>query len=276
MAITPPSLRVIQSWGGLLSSLLLLACSSAPPAPLDLTELNQAIHRLTNALRVEKGLPPLAELESLNSLSTRHSLDMARQNFFDHTNPQGQDPFSRLKAQQPGLLVTVSGENIAMRSTAGEKATEFAQVLLELWKNSPEHYAHLVEPKFRHLGVGVAQAEDRIYATQTFASAVAELEAPLPETVSTGETVNLSFRFHAEFPPAELSAFMSAPDGTARIPSGDGRYYIGKGPIGIQWSDSMHFQIQIPTLYGLGNYRLSLGQKSQYYDHPFVFKALAK
>jgi hypothetical protein len=254
----------------------LLACSSAPPAPLDLTELNQAIHRLTNALRVEKGLPPLAELESLNSLSTRHSLDMARQNFFDHTNPQGQDPFSRLKAQQPGLLVTVSGENIAMRSTAGEKATEFAQVLLELWKNSPEHYAHLVEPKFRHLGVGVAKAEDRIYATQTFASAVAELEAPLPETVSTGETVNLSFRFHAEFPPAELSAFMSAPDGTARIPSGDGRYYIGKGPIGIQWSDSMHFQIQIPTLYGLGNYRLSLGQKSQYYDHPFVFKALAK
>lgn len=274
MAIASISSRLMRTL--LASCLMLGACTSAPPPPLQSEELVQAIHRLTNALRAEKGLPPLTELVSLDALSARHSLDMAQNGYFEHINPQGQDPFARLRAQQPGLLVKLSGENIAMRSLAGENAAEMAKTLLDLWKNSPEHYAHLIEPQFRHLGVGVAKTDDRIYATQTFATAVAELEAPLPETVSAGETVQLAFRFYADFPSRELSAFMSAPDGTARIPSGDGRYYIGKGPIGINWSDSQHFQIGVSTSYGLGTYRLSLGQNARYYDQAYTFKALPK
>jgi len=259
-------------WLWLLSGLLLLAACTADPAePLNLAHLNQEIHRLTNQMRAEKGLAPLAELAELNTLSQVHSSDMAQRQFFDHVNPDGQDAFDRMQALEPDLLSVRSGENIVMQSLHGLRATAVAEQLLVLWRESPEHYAHIMDPEFWHLGVGVAVADKKIYATQTFAAAVVRLDSPRPERLQPGSSLNLSFRFLAPFPKAELSAFFYAPDPSARIPTGTGGFYIGKGPVALGWQSERAFSIQLATDYGQGTYRLSFGRQQAYYDAPYEF-----
>lgn len=256
---------------GLLLNAFLWGCASVAPTGSDLGEVRQEIHRLTNALRVEMHLPPLAELPELSGISTRYSEDMARRQFFDHTDPEGKTPYDRLKLQAPQLLCASSGENILKRSRTGQSARELAQTLFALWRHSPEHYAHLISPDFWQLGVGLAQEEDVVYATQTFAAAVVALSEPLPEHVTEGETLTLSFRFLAPFPPQELTAFLQAPDPFARLEGENGRSYLGKGPISVSWEGERAFRVHIPARYGLGGYQLKLGRKGAYYDAPYRF-----
>lgn len=264
----------------LLVCLLILLLSSCMARQLEqgleLPRVAQEIHRLTNELRSSKGLAPLLPLKELEDLSRIHSLNMASQKFFDHRDPEGNQPQDRLRKFLPGLLCSSSGENIALRSHDGEDETRFAQILMQMWQDSPEHYAHLVSPDFRHLGVGLAADEDRIYATQTFANGVALLQGKLPETVSLNQTLPLNFRFLADFPSAELSIFFYAPDPQARIPAGNGSFYIGKGPLSPQWQDAEHFSVNILTQYGAGSYRLRLGHKQAYYEQEFAFEALIR
>ena len=230
---------------------------------------------MTNEMREEKGLPALQELDVLNQLSEQHSKDMAQRDFFDHVNPDGMDPFGRMQAYAPELLSAVSGENIAVQSLDDLNTQEMAQKLMTLWKESPEHYEHIIEPRFWHLGVGVTKTEDRIYATQTFSTSVVRMESTLAPEVKEGEYLSLRFQFLAPFPTKELSVFLHAPDPNARIPAGEGRVtYIGKGPLTPQWSDAQHFRVEIPVAYGLGTYRLLFGQNGTYYDAPYTFKAV--
>ncbi|MGV3525051.1 MAG: CAP domain-containing protein [Candidatus Sericytochromatia bacterium] len=253
---------------------LLWGCASATPTGSDLGEVRQEIHRLTNALRVEMHLPPLAELPELSGISERYSQDMARRQFFDHTDPEGKTPYDRLKLQAPQLLCASSGENILKRSRTGQSASELAQTLFGLWRESPEHYAHLISPDFWQLGVGLSQEADVVYATQTFAAAVVALTEPLPERVTEGDTLSLNFRFLAPFPAEELTAFLQAPDPFARIEGADGRSYLGKGPIGIRWQGDRAFRVEIPVRYGLGAYQLKLGRKGAYYNAPYRFEGV--
>ncbi len=257
----------------LLLTLLLSACR-APAAP-DLPTLNQEILRLTNQLRREQGLAALESLPVLTRVSQQHSTDMARRDFFEHTNPDGQSPFDRLQVQAPNLLAVTSAENIALHSLDGLDAPAMAAELLRLWRDSPEHYQHLINPQLWHLGVASALQGQKLYATQTFAAAVAELEPDLPRDQRYGETVRLRFRFLAPFARTELRAFLTVPDANARIPDGQGRYLIGKGPLPLNWQDETHFEISFPLKYGLGRYQLKLGRGAAYYDAPFTFIAHA-
>lgn len=254
---------------------LLSACSGLSQPPLDLPRLNQEILRLTNQMRAEKGLDPLTDLPELDRLSEIQSQDMAQRHFFDHRNPDGLDPFGRMQKFEPELFCASSGENIVMHSLDKLDTTAMAELLMKLWHDSPEHYANIISPKFWQLGVAVTQTEDRVYATQTFAAAVVKLESDLPKTVPQGEWLRLRFRYLAPFPREELSVFLKAPDPQARIPAGNNRFYIGKGPLKPTWLDDDHFSVNFPANYGLGNYQVLLGHQDQYYDAPLTFEAVS-
>lgn len=267
----------LRSWRKGLGFSLMLSCLTAcakPPVALNLERLSQEIHRLTNEMRAEKKLAPLDSLSELDGLARRHSQNMAKTNFFDHVDPQGNSPADRMAKFLPQLLSANSGENIALRSIEGDESA-MAQTLMRLWHDSPEHYQDIINPDYQYLGVGVEQLDDKIYATQTFASVIALLENSLPAKVTAGTTVTLRFRFLAGFPSSELSAFLTVPDGTARIPAGNGSAYIGKGPMIPVWTDAGHFELTVPTRYGLGNYQVRLGHQSAYYDKVFQFEAVS-
>lgn len=254
----------------LLVCLWLCACTHGP-TELDAGRLSAEIFRLTNALRSEKQLPAFARLDELDQLSQQQSDAMAARNYFDHTDPDGNSPADRLDKFAPHLLCASSGENIALRSREGDEAA-MAQILVALWRDSPEHYENILNPAYRQLGVAIHQQDGKVWATQTFASAVARLTQS-PGKVRLGDTVSLQFDYLGEFPTGELSAFWTVPDPKARIPLGNGAAAIGKGPLQPHWSDDRHFDLTVTTNYGRGAYKFRLGHQSAYYGKEFSFEA---
>lgn len=117
---------------------------------------------LTNAARVHHGVQAV-KWDSLVQLTAYdHSLDMASQNYFSHTNLKGESPFDRMN--EDGISYRVAGENLAY----GQPSSVFAH---EGLMNSIGHRENLLKPEFNLLGIGVAfNVENQPYYTQNFYS----------------------------------------------------------------------------------------------------------
>lgn len=119
---------------------------------------------LINAERRARGESSLAWDAELTRMARLHSESMARQNFFDHTNPQGEN--MTMRARACGVCGwSAIAENIAYNSGYDDPAA-FA---VERWLASPKHRANMLRDGFTHSGVGVARAADgRVFFTQVF------------------------------------------------------------------------------------------------------------
>jgi len=101
-------------------------CYHPLPTPFDTDRVFQndslrkwadEILRLTNVQRVNNGLSPLTLDVHLEMVEQAHCRDMALRDFFEHTNPDGLDPFQRLNAVQPPFFTTAGEPNIRRRAT---------------------------------------------------------------------------------------------------------------------------------------------------------------
>lgn len=119
---------------------------------------------LINAERRARGESSLVWDAELTRMARLHSENMARQNFFDHTDPQGQN--MTMRASAGGVCGwRAIAENIAYNSGYDDPAA-FA---VERWMTSTKHRANLLREGFTHSGVGVARAADgRVFFTQVF------------------------------------------------------------------------------------------------------------
>ncbi|TMU88371.1 serine protease [Bacillus sp. BHET2] len=117
---------------------------------------------LTNATRVEKGLSVLSWDSQVRNTARKHSLDMAEQDYFSHTNLEGQSPFDRMEEDQ--VAFRTAGENLAY----GQLSSIFAH---EGLMNSKGHRENILQSHYEHLGVGVAFNEKaQPYYTENFYS----------------------------------------------------------------------------------------------------------
>ncbi|RBW70164.1 serine protease [Bacillus taeanensis] len=115
---------------------------------------------LTNAARVQHGLNILTWDEAVKETARKHSKDMAENNYFDHTNLEGQSPFDRMK--EDNIRYIAAGENLA----AGQFSSIFAH---EGLMNSLGHRKNILHDDFEFLGVGVAFNENaQPYYTENF------------------------------------------------------------------------------------------------------------
>src|SRR5699024_3391203 len=71
----------------------------------------QEVFDLVNQIREENGLEPFVYNVTLAETARAHSQDMIDRNFFSHTNPDGEDPFDRMRDN--GLSFSMAAENIA-------------------------------------------------------------------------------------------------------------------------------------------------------------------
>jgi uncharacterized protein YkwD len=106
---------------------------------------------LLNYERAQAGLSPLVENRLLDGASERHSADMEARTFFEHVNPDGVDPQTRIASAgyiPPGGW---TGENIAW----GNGALVSPASIMDDWMHSPGHRENILRPAFREVGIGI-------------------------------------------------------------------------------------------------------------------------
>ena len=139
-----------------------VATSAAPAA----NGFERRAFELINDERRARGQEPLRWDADLNRLARQHSENMARQNFFSHTDRDGLDTADR--AAVGGVCGwRAIAENIAYNQGFDDPVA-FA---VERWMQSAKHRENILRNAFTHAGIGVARAADgRVYFTQVFVS----------------------------------------------------------------------------------------------------------
>ncbi len=122
--------------------------------------------RLTNILRAEGGLEPLVMDMELLTAAMQRAGECAL--YFEHTRPNGTPCFT--------VSDRLHGENIEV----GYNSMITAEQAVTGWRNSPGHYANIMTPEFRSIGIGHVTMNGCSYWTQSFsyyeAAAVASNE----------------------------------------------------------------------------------------------------
>jgi uncharacterized protein YkwD len=136
-------------------------------------ELERRIFQLTNEARHKNGLPTLDWDSDLVVKARAKSDDMLKNNYFSHTNPEGKTLKDRFQEEKPASYKTISriGENIYMGARL-DYSTDIktqARLIVDGWMTSPGHRRNILDPRYTHLGVGVAAKDKMCYATQVFA-----------------------------------------------------------------------------------------------------------
>lgn len=154
---------------------VILAQPEVPP-PLvktpDLSEFGQAILAAVNLARATgrtcgktafAPAPPLKWNDVLASAARAHSLDMAKQRYFNHQGKDGRLPVAR--AADAGYKWRRVAENIAVGQDSAEE-------VVAGWLASPGHCVNIMEPEFVEMGVAYAindaVGKPRVYWTQMF------------------------------------------------------------------------------------------------------------
>lgn len=111
-----------------------------------------AVVAAANASRREEGLSTLRCHEDLSDVAFNHSLDMVERDYFDHTSPEGKQPWDRMDDYGIEGYFT-AGENIAW-------GYQTPADVHEGWMGSPGHRANILGQDYTHVGVGVVLDED--------------------------------------------------------------------------------------------------------------------
>jgi uncharacterized protein YkwD len=105
----------------------------------------QAALERINALRAEAGAGPLTLDAALGQAAQGHARDMAAENYFSHTSPDGRTAAERVTAS--GYRWSAVAENIAS-GQADWSAT------IDGWMGSSEHRANMLNPTYEEVGLG--------------------------------------------------------------------------------------------------------------------------
>mgnify|MGYP003575885971 CR=1 FL=1 len=123
-----------------------------------LRDLERQLLNLVNKERRKRGLSLFSADPQVQGVARKHSADMANRDFFSHYNPDGKDPFDRMKSD--GLTFRAAAENIAYAQTLEEIHTSLM--------NSPGHRKNILNPKFGRLGIGIVHCRYGLMVTELF------------------------------------------------------------------------------------------------------------
>lgn len=122
---------------------------------------------LINQERASQGLNQLVLEPRLITAARVHSLDMACENYFNHTGSDGSSPFQRIGTS--GYPYEAAGENIY----AGSGPYNCAQEAFKAWMKSATHQEVMLNKHFEEIGIGYAFNPESTYGgyfTAVFAS----------------------------------------------------------------------------------------------------------
>lgn len=142
------------------------AAASPISAPTKEQKTAQEVVALTNAVRAERGLPPLQPLACLDAAAAGHSQEMLDLDYFSHTSPTPGRAAVSHRIVAAGGTWRACAENIYMSS--GMPLESSARAAVDGWVESPGHFQNMINPSYTHIGVGIAYRQGTLYATQVF------------------------------------------------------------------------------------------------------------
>lgn len=230
---------------------------------LDVSEIEKLVFEKVNEERSKQGLSEYRHSADLEKIAKQHSTNMVTHDFFSHVDHKEMNVRLRKMFLCPHLFAWAIGENIAC--AFGRTEEEVAEKLVVWWMNSPGHRANIVSEKFSHIGIGVEQKGDQLYATQVFGELVAKMVTELPDPVPYGSEQTLRFEFLADFPKEQLSVLVNFPDKSARFYTKGRSYLEGFGIYEPHW-DGEYFTVAVKFDKGQGTYDLTLGEGGKYFS----------
>lgn len=103
----------------------------------------------TNQERESEGQPPLSLSPQLNQAAQTKAEDMAKRNYWSHTGPKGESPWSFLAAS--GYQYQTAGENLAYGFADSNE-------IINGWMRSASHRANILSSDHEQVGFGVANS----------------------------------------------------------------------------------------------------------------------
>ena len=114
----------------------------------NLTE--QLILEEVNPVRESYGFLDLEANEKLTKAAQMKAQDMIERNYFNHTGPDGEAPWTWLETV--GYDYAAAGENLAINASD-------PVILMNAWLNSPSHAKNILNGYFTDIGIGIANGE---------------------------------------------------------------------------------------------------------------------
>ncbi|MFK7810739.1 MAG: CAP domain-containing protein [Saprospiraceae bacterium] len=156
--------------------LSLAATSHAQLASSDKKIIKNELLKQINSLRKDKGVQSLALSDRLEKPAELHSFYMAENNVLAHTEsiPKYRDPSKRVAHFSPQTFDRV-GENVLESRRvkfplSKGAALRIANEMFNSWKDSPGHYANMIQSEFDMTNFGFSvDKRNKIYATNVFA-----------------------------------------------------------------------------------------------------------
>jgi uncharacterized protein YkwD len=124
--------------------------AGARVSAVELTSLDHTVLQQLNAIRKLHGLAPLTLNSSLGSSSAQHSVEMGQRGYFEHNSADGTVFWKRIQRFYPSSRFSYwsVGENLLWSSPSVDAAQA-----MQMWMNSPEHRANILNPRWRQIGV---------------------------------------------------------------------------------------------------------------------------
>jgi uncharacterized protein YkwD len=131
-------------------------CKHADAQPGDASQkaLRVATRCLLNKKRREHAIRKLRRNGRLHRAAGRHTVDMARRQYFSHTSISGASFLDRIR--RTGYLRRARGWSVGENIAWGTGELSTPRSIVRAWMNSPGHRANILNGRFREIGVGIS------------------------------------------------------------------------------------------------------------------------
>jgi uncharacterized protein YkwD len=116
----------------------------------ELASLDKGVLQQLNAIRKLHNLAPLTLDPALSHSAAEHTVEMGDKGYFEHNSADGTAFWKRIQRFYPASTYGYwsVGENLLWSSPDVDPAQA-----MQMWMNSPEHRANILNPHWRQIGV---------------------------------------------------------------------------------------------------------------------------
>ncbi|HEV2593002.1 MAG TPA: CAP domain-containing protein [Gaiellaceae bacterium] len=124
--------------------------AQAQTSTSELATLDHGVLQQLNAIRKLHDLTPLTLDASLSRSASQHTVEMGLKGYFEHNSADGTAFWKRIERFYPSSSFGYwsVGENLLWSSPDVDPAQA-----MQMWMNSPEHRANILNPRWRQIGV---------------------------------------------------------------------------------------------------------------------------